>query len=459
MSHFYIAAAHKSSGKTTLSIGLVAAFKSMGKNVQTFKKGPDYIDPIWLQKASENPCFNLDFNTQSDAEIKQLFTTRDSMAEISVIEGNKGLYDGVDLQGADCNAAMAKLLSSPIILTIDTRGTTRGIAPLLLGYETFDKDVNIAGVILNKVAGSRHEKKLLAAVEHYTDIPVVGAIGYNQSLEIPERHLGLIPANESHIADKVIKQLTGAVTQGVNLKHILDIASNENKSTMINPQIYANKPAHLKIAIAKDEAFGFYYADDLEAFTAQGAELIPFDALSDPQLPDVDGLFIGGGFPETQMEKLSSNQSLMADIKNKIVKGLPAYAECGGLMYLSNSILWSDKCLPMVGVIPGDIHMHKRPQGRGYVKLKKSDCILWQDEQNKITDKYIPAHEFHYASLENLPDTSKYAFKVLRGSGITAHQDGIQINNLLAGFSHLRNTDANPWVAEFVKFVRSCAGK
>jgi len=444
MPHLYIAAAHKSSGKTTTSIGLSAALSKIGKSVQTFKKGPDYIDPIWLQRASGNACYNLDFNTQSHEEILQLFATKAANADIAVIEGNKGLYDGLDLKGADCNGALAKLTKAPVILTIDTIGITRGIAPLLQGYLNFDHDVNIAGVILNKVGGSRHEKKLLAAVEHYTDIPVVGVIGYNKSIQIPERHLGLIPANESSVAEMVISQLSEAISQGVDLKNIISIAATGNLPTNTSRTNKSNGQTDIKIAIAQDAAFGFYYADDLEAFKDAGAELVPFNSLSDPCLPDADGLFIGGGFPETQMEKLSSNSTLIADIKNKIFNGLPTYAECGGLMYLSKSISWSDNSYPMVGVIPGEINMHKRPQGRGYVKLQKTKQMLWPGVPVNISENTLPAHEFHYASLNRLPDNQQYAYNVLRGTGITANQDGIQIGNLVAGFSHLRNTNATP---------------
>jgi len=458
MPHLYIAAAHKSSGKTTTSIGLTAALSNAGRKIQTFKKGPDYIDPIWLNKASDSPCYNLDFNTQSIDEIVTLFSTGASQADIAIIEGNKGLYDGVDLQGADSNAAMAKLLNAPVVLTIDTVGITRGIAPLLQGYVNFDTNVNIAGVILNKVGGSRHENKLISAVEYYTDVPVVGTIGYDNTLQIPERHLGLVPANESNNAEKVIHNLGKVISQGVDLKKIIDIA------TTAVPPVHAritkgeSKNTDIKIAIANDAAFGFYYSDDLEAFRRAGAELVPFDALTTAQLPDVDGLFIGGGFPETQMMTLSANQSLRDDIKQKILNGLPSYAECGGLMYLANSITWQGKTCPMVGVVPGDINMHRRPLGRGYVTLQKTDSMLWSSQHISEGDEtMISAHEFHYASLDNLPENQEYAYRVKRGTGVTSSHDGIQIANLVAGFSHLRNTQATPWVKQFVSFVKECS--
>ena len=459
MSRFYIAAAHKSSGKTTTSIGLTAALTDLGHRVQTFKKGPDYIDPLWLSMASDGPCYNLDFNTHSDAELKALYSNKATAADIAIIEGNKGLYDGLDLEGSDSNAAMSKLLNIPVILTIDTIGITRGIAPLLQGYLNFDTEVNIAGVILNKVGGSRHEKKLIAAVEHYTDISVLGIIGYNKEMEIPERHLGLVPANESHVADKVIKTLSQALSSGVDLQKILQITSEKSNLKKADIKQINNKETDIKIAIAQDAAFGFYYADDLEAFQLAGAELVPFDSINDQQLPNVDGLFIGGGFPETQMAQLAANSSLRNDINNKISNGMPAYAECGGLLYLSKSISWHNETHPMVGVIPGDINMHNRPQGRGYVQLQKNEAMLWSDDSsnsNQRSEAIIPAHEFHYASLDNLPENQQYSYKIKRGTGITGTDDGLQINNLITGFTHQRNSKSNPWVNLFVAFVRKC---
>ncbi|MCP3672983.1 MAG: cobyrinate a,c-diamide synthase [Gammaproteobacteria bacterium] len=449
MPHIYIAAAHKSSGKTTTSIGLTAALTAIGKKVQTFKKGPDYIDPLWLSKASGNPCYNLDFNTHSNEEIRSLFNNQVGHSDISIIEGNKGLYDGVALDGSDSNAAMAKLIEAPVILTIDTIGITRGIAPLLQGYQNFDSDVNIAGIILNKVGGSRHQSKLIAAIEHYTDIQVLGVIGFDQALQIPERHLGLVPANESGEAVEVIAKLSKTISNGIDLEKIISVA-NTIKLPTDKLQTSNDIPPDIRIAIARDAAFGFYYADDLDAFAKAGAELVPFDALTNAELPSVDGLFIGGGFPETQMKKLSANISLLKDINNKISAGMPTYAECGGLMYLSESISWKNETYKMVGIIPGNIVVHKRPQGRGYVKLEKTQAMPWTE-----CIQTLSAHEFHYASLDNLPANQKYAYTVKRGTGINGQNDGILINNCLANFSHLRNSAISPWVNSFVQFVRA----
>ena len=458
MSHIFIAAAHKSSGKTSVTVGLTAALTRRGLAIQPFKKGPDYIDPLWLARAAGRACYNLDFFTQTGSEILATFSGKSIGADISVIEGNKGLFDGLDVEGADSNAALATLLSAPVVLVIDTGGMTRGIAPLIRGYLEFDPDVDIRGVILNKVGGARHEAKLRAALERYTDAEVLGAIGRDAALEIPERHLGLIPANEAGAADDMIARLADAVSAGVDLDRIIGVAGAAclpagKTGQITSPQ---QQTADVRIAIARDAAFGFYYQDDLEAFAEAGAELAPFDALSDAQLPEADGLFIGGGFPETQLAALSANQSLLANIRQALAAGMPTYAECGGLMYLARNIAWRGEKRNMVGAVPADVIVGDRPQGRGYMVLEETAEIPWpvSSAAQSAVAGGIPAHEFHYARLENLPDDLNYAYRVVRGAGIDGRHDGIVIGNLMAGFAHHRNTEANPWVKRFVNFVR-----
>ena len=457
MPHFFISAAYKSSGKTTVSLGLCAALKQRNLIVQPFKKGPDYIDPMWLGRAAGQACHNLDFNTMSDTEIKNTVSQYSQGADISVIEGNKGLYDGLDLDGSNSNAAICKLINAPVILVIDARGMTRGIAPLILGYQAFDPDVNIAGIILNKLGGRRHEKKLRAVIEHYTDVPVLGAILRDERLEISERHLGLIPSEESVVADKQIKTIADLIAGQVDLDAIISIAAKANFPDVEKSTTAVSHKKDVRIGYALDAAFNFYYPGDLEALQQAGADLVPINTLKDPELPDIDGLFIGGGFPETQMAGLENNSLLRNDILNKIESGLPTYAECGGLMYLSRSIHWNNNEHTMVGVIPGDIIMHKKPQGRGYVRLRETGNGPWDlndNNNNKENITEIPAHEFHYSSLENVPDNTIFAYEVLRGYGINGKYDGIVYKNLLASFAHLRDVASNHWADRFVTFIR-----
>jgi len=456
MGHILISAAHKSSGKTMVTTGLVRALALRGRNVATFKKGPDYIDPKWLSEAAGQACYNLDFHTQSNEELQTLFAEHASQADIAIIEGNKGLHDGIDVEGSNSNAALAKMLGTPVILVVDTTGITRGIAPLLKGYEVFDSEIKISGVILNKVMGPRHEEKLIAAVERYTDIPVLGSIRRNAKLGVDERHIGLIPSNEHPAARARIDTLAEQVASQVDLDRIEAIAATA--SAIPNP---THDPANvqrtnLRIAVARDAAFGFYYADDLDALKRAGAQIVYFNALNDVYLPTCDGLFLGGGFPETQMKKLEANKTLRTRIKAAIEAGLPTYAECGGLMYLSRSITWHEDTHQMVGIIPADTTMHPRPQGRGYVHLYPSDQHPWNISENACAfdGEYIPAHEFHHSRLENIDGNFAFAFKVLRGQGVDGTHDGIIIHNMVAGYAHLRNTTRCQWAKAFTAFVR-----
>ncbi len=454
MSAIYLSAAHKSSGKTMVTIGLSAAIRERGLNIQTFKKGPDYIDPIWLDLASGQACHNLDFYTSSKAFIQSQFHHYSANQDVVLVEGNKGLHDGVAVDGSDSNAALAKLLDLPVILVIDTLGITRGIAPLLCGYQAFDTDINIAGVILNKVGGSRHEGKLINAIQTYTNIPVLGSITRDKSLELCERHLGLVPGNEyGEDSQGFIKLWRDRVNDSIDV----DAVINHGTSSVdkLNLQFYQpSKQYGLRIAVARDAVFGFYYPADLERFAALGVTLVSFDTTRNSKLPDnIDGLLIGGGFPENKLDAVSRNNSLMIDIKEKIETGLPTYAECGGLMYLCRSIEYKDRPKAMVGVIDADAIMHEKPQGRGYVSLTANSAHPWCDGQVNTS---IQAHEFHYSSLKHYGNSLNYAYRVDRGHGIDGDNDGIIINNLLASYSHLRHTDACPWVDQFVKFVSSC---
>lgn len=455
MAHILISAAHKSSGKTTITIGLGAALSQRKHSVQTFKKGPDYIDPMWLSRATGNDCYNLDFYTMQEQEILSTFSRFMQNKDIGIIEGNKGLYDGLDLDGSNSNAALAKLLKTPVVLVIDARGMTRGIAPLILGYQDFDPDIRIASVILNQVGGSRHEGKLRNILEHYTDARVLGAVHKNKALEIDERHLGLIPSNESTDTKNKITDIAKVISNEVDLDDLQELAGQATLNLSFDRSSKIKIPdPDIRIGIARDPSFGFYYPDDLEALQIAGAELVPFNTITDKRLPNVDALFIGGGFPETHLEQLEANATMRQDIYTAIETGLPAYAECGGLMYLARSIKWKDKHCQMVGAIKGDIIMQEKPQGRGYVQLKRTGQGLWPQEDQEVTD-VISGHEFHYSRLENLDPKTNYAFDVLRGHGINGKSDGVIYKNLQANYAHLRNVKQNQWANNFVNFIRS----
>jgi cobyrinic acid a,c-diamide synthase len=453
MNRLFVSAAHKSSGKTTVCIGLAAALAARGEIVQPFKKGPDYIDPLWLGLAAGRPCYNLDAYLMGADEIRAQVARSMRGATLGVIEGNKGLYDGLDLHGSNSNAAMAALLGAPVVLVIDARGMTRGIAPLILGYQAFDPSIRIAGVILNQLGGSRHEAKLRAVIQHYTGVPVIGAVQHDERMTIVERHLGLVPSNEAEGARTRIGEIAAHISRQVDLDQLLAISRQAAPLAGGEPARDAAGGTPVRIGIARDAAFGFYYPGDLDALRSAGAELVSFDALHAKHLPAVDGLFIGGGFPETHMDALAGNESLRGELRDAIEGGMPAYAECGGLMYLARDIEWHGRAAPMVGVIPADIVMHDRPVGRGYVHLRETGHGPWP----RAASPLIRAHEFHYSSVENLAPDVEFAYEVERGHGIDGRHDGIVHKNLLASFAHLRDVAGNPWARRFVDFVRSCS--
>ena len=455
MNRLFISAAHKSSGKTTVCIGLCAALRARGEAVQPFKKGPDYIDPLWLGLAAGRPCYNLDAYLMGAEEIRAQVVRGMRGATLGLVDGNKGLYDGLDLDGSNSNAAMAALLGTPVVLVIDARGMTRGIAPLILGYQAFDRNIRIAGVILNQLGGSRHEAKLRAVIQHYTGVPVLGAVQHDERMTIAERHLGLAPSNEAQGARSRIDEIAAHIAAQVDLGQLLAVSRQAAPLQGGAPAPHAAAGPPVRIGIARDAAFGFYYPGDLEALHAAGAELVSFDALHAEHLPKMDGVFIGGGFPETHMEALAANANLCRELHDAIEAGLPAYAECGGLMYLARGIEWNGRRAGMVGVIPADIVMHSRPVGRGYVHLRETGRSPWP--QPGVQDSQpIRAHEFHYSSVENLAPGAEFAYDVERGHGIDGRHDGIVHKNLLASYAHLRDVAGNPWARRFVDFVRNC---
>ena len=275
MTQFLVSAGHKSSGKTTITVGLCAALAERGSRVQAFKKGPDYIDPMWLTQASGRPCFNLDPYLMTDEQIISCFRQYTQQVDVAIVEGNKGLFDGLALDGSNSNASLAKLLDLPVVLVLDVRGMTRGVAPLILGYQAFDTGIKIAGVILNQLGGTRHESKLRAVIEHYTDVPVLGAVAHDPRLAVVERHLGLTPNREVANAQDKLRSIAERIADQIDLDALLKIGRSEvpehDSLPRLEPKLagskemvaVARKP--VRIGVAQDEAFGFYYPDDLQA--------------------------------------------------------------------------------------------------------------------------------------------------------------------------------------------------
>ncbi|TCT18893.1 cobyrinate a,c-diamide synthase [Thiobaca trueperi] len=458
MAHLYLAAPQKSSGKTTLSIGICRALRDRGLSVQPFKKGPDYIDPLWLSQAAGRACYNLDFHTMDRAAITAAFARELGAADLGLIEGNVGLFDSTDLAGANSNAELARLLHAPVVLVVNCQGMARGIAPLLLGYRAFDPTLNLAGVILNKVGGARHAANLIAVVEHYTDLPVLGVLHRDEGIGIVERHLGLVPSNEAEGAEDWIEAIRRRVVEQIDLERLIAIAGTAPRpDAPVAPSPSAlTTGTPLRIGIARDAAFGFYYPDDLRALAAGGAELVPFSPLADAEPPPVDALFLGGGFPESHMRALESNRSMRQGIAAFIAEGGPVYAECGGLMYLCTGIRWKGERRAMVGALRAEVEMRPQPQWRGYVRLRETDAFPWPRAPHAGPE--ISAHEFHHSAVVQPDPSWTYGYQVLRGMGIDGAHDGIVQGNLLACYSHLRAVGGNPWTDRFLAHVRRCFG-
>jgi cobyrinic acid a,c-diamide synthase len=452
MTGLYISAAWRSSGKTTIATGIIAGLVARGLAVQPFKKGPDFIDPQWLATAAGRPCRNLDLHLQDEEEIAAYWGRHAAGCDLALVEGNLGLHDGMLLDGADSNAALARQLGLPVVLVLDVRGMSRGAAALLHGLAAFDPAVRVAGVILNRVGGARHEGKLRAAIERYTDLAVLGAIGEDPRLGVLERHLGLVPAAELEDARARVAAMREAVGEQVDLEAMLAIARTAKPVVPEAPAVVASKvpePA-LRIGIARDRAFGFYYEDDLDAFREAGATLVSVDTLHDASLPEVDGLFIGGGFPESNGAALAANAGFRASLRRAIDDGLPVYAECGGLMFLSRSLSWRGHTWEMVGAIPADVVMQGKPVGKGYVRLSESRDHPWGAGEGTA----VRAHEFHYSRLEHVDPNLRLAWRVERGEGTGGGRDGLVHRNVLAGYAHQRSVGGNDWVRRFVAHVR-----
>ncbi len=442
-----IAAPQGRSGKTTVSIGLVAALSARGLSVQPFKKGPDYIDPSWLTGAGGRPCRNLDLFMMGGSATLSAMHHGTVGADIAVIEGAMGLYDGVDLEGTGSTAQLSRVLKAPVLLVVDATRMTRSVAALVSGYQSFEPDVLIAGVVLNNVARSRHEAMLTGAIERYCGIPVLGCIPKTESLAIPDRHLGLIPMAEDERLVPAIENARRVVAEHLDLGRIMEIARAAPPLPAGGDELHGRAASSVKIAVLRDRVFTFYYPENLEALQRAGAALHSVDSLVDATLSEADGLYIGGGFPELFMEQLEDNRSLREEIRSRIEDGMPVYAECAGLIYLSRRIHWDGRSAEMVGALPCEIEMTRKPQGHGYAVAEVS-----ADTPFFRKGTLLRGHEFHNTRVSSL-DRRKvdFAFRLRKGVGVDAdHNDGLMIGNVLAAYTHLHAMGAPDWAESFV---------
>jgi len=446
-----VAALKGGSGKTILSVGLVAAWQERGLRIAPFKKGPDFIDPGWLAFAASRPCYNLDPFMMTEEEMIASFSYRSEGMDLSLIEGNRGLFDGLDVNGCCSTAELARLLKTPVLIILDVSMATRTMAAVVKGCQVFDPGLHIAGIILNRVAGHRQETLITSAIEKYCQLPVVGAVPRLKGNPFPERHMGLIPFQERYQADKAVSWAKEIVEQYLQIDQIWKIAQDSQQIGVdvgrISEPIVTPNDRSPRVGFIRDRAFWFYYPENLEALRGLGAVMVELDAMSDPELPRLDALYIGGGFPETQAQALADNETFRKSLREEIEKGLPVYAECGGFMYLGERLLVGDRSYPMVGALPVEFILQKKPQGHGYTVLE-----VVGDNPYYEAGATVRGHEFHYSRPVLTRESDlKFAFKVARGGGIDGLRDGICLKNVLATYTHVHAAGNQQWAKGLIR--------
>lgn len=419
-------------GKTSVALGIMRGLSKRGLRVQPFKVGPDFIDPSYHSMISNRKSRNLDVWMMGRKGVLECFASACQDADVAVIEGVMGLYDGVSGKNDFASTAhVAKILDAPIVLVVDASKGARSIAAIILGFLHFDRNLQIRAVILNKVAGERHAKYIIDALADKVKVPVIGVLYRNSKVQMQERHLGLVPALELKAAkNDMISRTARYISESLDLDRVLNLCSS---TVLLDAQDSPQRPAKARIAVALDESFNFYYADNLAALKRSGANLVFFSPVKDEKLPDdVHGLILGGGFPEVLADKLEGNRSMVRSIRRAVNEGMPIYGECGGLMYLTRSISryrGERKVRKMAGIVDADTIM----TGMLTLNYTDADCTA-----SIFGNMHLRGHEFHYSSIENIASDSRFAYSMKKGNGITGKHDGFIINdNSLAAYMHL----------------------
>ncbi|MFH1897439.1 MAG: cobyrinate a,c-diamide synthase [Candidatus Desantisbacteria bacterium] len=429
-SRIVIAGTHSGCGKTTIAMGIMAALTKKGYHIQPFKTGPDYIDTSYHSEITGLKSRNLDTWLLDTDVVLELFDHATQMTKISVIEGVMGLYDGFNGEAEEGSTAhLAKLLKAPIILIVDAQGMATSVAAIIMGFKEFDPELNIAGVIFNRVGSERHFQFLSKVVEDKCrNIKVLGYLPKNNNITIPERHLGLTMLNKRKVVESILPSLIAEIIEHVDLELLVKIAQAVSPLPAYTQSIFPTiiQTGKVSIGVAKDDAFCFYYEDNLEILRSLGAEIVYFSPLNDIQLPVVDGLYFGGGFPELFGNNIESNISMKTWVTHASNLGMPIYAECGGMLYLMDAVITpEDKTSHMVGLIHGEARLQPRLNRLGY-------CTATMLEDNILGQKgtSIRGHRFHWSSLENAPEPNAYQLK-------DNEKNGFIQPNLLASYIHL----------------------
>ncbi|MDJ0783102.1 MAG: cobyrinate a,c-diamide synthase [Desulfosarcinaceae bacterium] len=471
---FVVAALRGGSGKTIFSVGLIAALQRRGRVIAPFKKGPDYIDAGWLALAAGRSCYNLDTFLVADDLIRDSYHTHTQAIDLAVIEGNRGLYDCIDLEGRTSTAELAKLLDLPLLLCIDGTKTTRTMAAVVGGCIRFDPDLKLAGVLLNRVAGPRHEGILRTSIEHYCGVPVLGAVPKLRKQGFPERHMGLVPTPEHDWARPAIDQIADIAETYLDLDQIVRLAealapkqaptdpdagpdagsvptlSVKTPSTTV--ELQSEAPT---VAVLRDSAFQFYYPENLEALRVAGARVhfcSPLERSEADQTPlsFAQAVYIGGGFPETHAKELAAADAFRHQLKRRADAGLPIYAECGGLMFLGEALELEGQRYEMCNILPAIFGFSRRPQGHGYTIVKVA-----RENPYYAVGSQIKGHEFHYSSVISWKGRAEsLAFEMIRGTGIHAGGDGLTYRNVLATYTHIHATGTPQWAPALVELAR-----
>lgn len=458
-----IAGLRGGSGKTIISLGVAAAWRNSDLTVVPFKKGPDYIDAGWLSLAAGRSCYNLDTYLCTDSQVQESYFSHSKNCDIALIEGNRGLFDGIDIQGRTSTAELAKLLDLPLLLVVDCTKSTRTMAALILGCMHFDPDLDIVGVVLNRVAGKRHENKVRDNIKQFCNLPVFGAVPKLGSRDFPERHMGLVPMAEHALSMDSVAAAARVAKASIDLDRLYRacVEAADRVKPITPKKILPGKSHHLRvppppaadrprIGIIRDSAFQFYYPDNLEALEALGAELCYISPLRESRIPLVDAIYMGGGFPETHAAQLSANKAFSENLRHLAARGLPIYAECGGFIFLGQSLTLDGVVYPMAGVLPVRFGLSKRPVGHGYtqVRVVEENPYFKQGEM-------IRGHEFRYSTVLKIDETrGAMAFSMERGKGIVNGLDGFFTNRVFATYTHILASGTPAWAEAILNQAR-----
>jgi len=443
------------SGKTSITLA-IAALLSQKITVQTFKVGMDYIDPSYLAAVTGRPCRNLDTYVMEREDLAGIFAHGMQGADLGLVEGVRGLYEGAESIGdTGSSAAVAKLLGIPVVLVVSARSITRSAAAIVSGFQSFDPEIDIRGIILNNVAGPQHVRKATEAIEHYCKIPVIGAVPRQPEMELAMRHLGLVPYLEGKTAPAFLERIqavTRMVGDHIDPDALLDLALPVTHHPGPDPFFQIPGSPEATIAVALDEAFNFYYADLFDILMAEGASVTTFSPVHDP-LPDADGYIFGGGYPELFLHELEANDRMREAVCDRSREGVPVYAECGGLMYLTEEIRtragWQgaeqEEASQMCGVFGGSTVM----PARRVVSYVEGDSL----GKNPVGAGHFRGHEFHYSEVMLAEDT-RFSYLLSRGRGIRGQLDGAVRDNTIGSYTHLHPVSSRTMIAAFVALCR-----